>query len=396
MDELAAGRSDDAAALAPQLLAAETQPEQQQRTGAALSAAGYAKEALPFLESAQEHEQPSRESTLLLARTYIAAQQSFTAIGLLKGHEQEDKTGDTAYLLGLAYASAGATEEAKSAFDACHTLQPREGRCLFQLALLQGKGDKPERAQAISELRTALRLEPGNPTYAIALARLLLQNDDPAGALAVLNPLHAPAALEPQRLLLLGIAQAATTGPASAEAALRRSLELDPTIALSHDILGFCYFSQGQYDTAAVSYRRASDLQPSMSSFAYSAGMAYERAGDTANAITYAQRAASLPDSTAEAHLLLGKLLLGAKRTNEGIAELETATRLNPGLESPYYLLARTYMQQGQTDKAQAMKDRLTSLKQAHDPSQAGRSGGMGTEPSASPASALLQGRPQP
>ena len=393
IDDLALGRAANAAAVSQQLLAAETDPRAQQRTGAALAAAGYAKEALPFLESSRQQGLTSRESTLLLARTYIAAQQSFTAISLLKNDEQTDSTGETAYLLGLAYASAGATQEAKDAFDACRALRPRDARCLFQLALLHSKGDRAEQAEAISQLRAALRLEPGNPTYSIALARLLLQTDDPSGALAVLTSLHVPPPLEAQRLLLLGIAQTATKGAASAEATLRRSIELDPSIALSHNILGFCLFSQGHYEEAAVSYRRASDLQPAVGNFAYSTAVAYERAGSISNAIVYAQRAASLPDATAESHLLLGKLYLGVKRTGEGVRELETAIHINPDLESPYYLLARTYMQQGDSAKAQAMNDQLAALKTAHDPSHAAVSGTAPAASGSSGASALLEGK---
>jgi tetratricopeptide (TPR) repeat protein len=393
IDDLALGRAADAAAVGEQLLAVETDPKAQQGTGAALAAAGYAKEALPFLESSRQHGLTSRESTLLLARTYIAAEQSFTAISLLKSDEQTDTTGETAYLLGLAYGSAGATQEAKDAFDACHALQPRDARCLFQLALLRSKGDKADQAEATHQLRAAIRLEPGNPTYSIALARLLLQTDDPSGALAVLTPLHVPQPLEAQRLLLLGIAQTATKGAASAEATLRRSIQLDPSIALSHNILGFCLFSQGHYEEAAASYRLASDLQPAVGNFAYSTAVAYERAGSIPNAIPYAQRAASLPDATAESHLLLGKLYLGVKRTGEGVRELETAIHINPDLESPYYLLARTYMQQGDSAKAQAMNDQLAALKSAHDPSHAAASGTAPAASGVSGASALLEGK---
>jgi protein O-GlcNAc transferase len=180
------------------------------------------------------------------------------------------------------------------------------------------------------------------------------------------------------------------SGPARAVPALERAVGENPTLALSHNMLGFCYFSQGDMSKAANAYGQASDLSPETRLFAHSAAVAYDRANNAERATLYAARAVSLPAAKAEDHDLYGKLLAKAGRKEDAIHELKEAIALNPNLEEAYYQLGRTYLQAGDGAQAGEWMDKLKQLKQSHRGGD--NSGKEGAKPMAS--STLLQGAP--
>ena len=189
---------------------------------------------------------------LLLARAYIGTQEDFEAISLLKNQEQQDTSGDTAYLLGLAYVGAGATQEAIEAFQTAAREHPHDPRPLFHLGLIYSSIPE-QQTRALHELREAVRLDPQNASYAIGLARLLLEGNQSKDALDVLEHAHVEGVEAAERDLLLGIAQVTTNGVAVAMATLQHAVELDPSLALSHNVLGFLLFQTGQLRTGRAS-----------------------------------------------------------------------------------------------------------------------------------------------
>jgi tetratricopeptide (TPR) repeat protein len=183
----------------------------------------------------------------------------------------------------------------------------------------------------------------------------------------------------------------ATSGVAVAIPTLQHAVAIDPSIALSHNLLGFCYFKQGAYAQAAQLYQRASDLRPDTLLFAYDAALAFERANQADEALVYAKRAVSLPSARSDDHYLLGKLYANANRREDAIRELKLAVEMNPGLDDSYYLLARTYMQMGDTAQAAEWNGRLTALKQKHEQSYTAE---KNAPPAGIPSSTLLRGAP--
>ncbi len=389
IDDLMLQRQSEADELLQHLAADTTPPAVQLDAGSRLLRLGYFSQAATLLEAAQRRLPAARETDLLLARAYIGSQEDFQAIRLLKA-EPSDPSGETPYLLGLAYVSAGALQEAAQAFHDAVAANPHDARSLYQLGMLTERDGSEHRAEAVDDLRQAVRWEPTNAAYSMALGRMLLESDKPAEALQVLQHVHPESADEAMHTLLLGIAQAATEGISIAQPTLIRAVQLAPASALAHNVLGFCYFSEGHYAEAAAAYRQASDLLPTNDTFAYDAALAYERAGASADGLTYAQRAAALPSSRGEDHFLLGKLYLQTKDRDAAIRELKIAVQMNPELESPCYLLARTYTQMGDSAQASEWSKRLALLKQKHDPSA---ESGMGSAATAAmPSSRLLQG----
>ncbi len=389
MDDLALGKSADAQPILQRLQSESTPAKVQLQIGTALLEAAHFSEAAALIETARLRLPASKESDVLLAQAYIGAQEDFKAIALLK-KSGPDAAGGTAYLLGLAYVGAGATQEAITAFQAAAKANPRDPRPLFHLGVIFS-AMPAQQPEALSDLHEAVRLDPQNAAFSIALARLLLRDDQSKQALEVLEHVHAQGVAAAERDLLLGIAQVTTSGVAVAIPTLQHAVEIDPSIALSHNILGFCYFKQGDYAQAAQLYQRASDLQPDTLIFAYDAALAFERANNSEDALVYAKRAVSLPSARSDDHYLLGKLYAKADRKEDAIRELKLAVEMNPDLDNSYYLLARTYMQMGDTRQAAEWNSRLTALKQRHDQSYtAQKNVRLGDVPS----STLLRGAP--
>ena len=364
LDDLAINKTTDADEILKHLQLASTPPEAQARIGAELVENGYFAQAASLIETARPRLPASSELDLLLARAYIGSREDFKAIDLLKGSQLNDRSGQRAYLEGLAYMAVGASQEAIDAFRAAAEANPAP-RCKYALRIgdVEMHAGEPERALGLQELREAVRLDPRNAAYSIAVGRGLLEADHAGEALPYLEQAHAQGREEAVRNLLLGIAQAATSGVTAAEPSLQRAIELDPSIALSHNLLGFCYFQVGDYAQAAKSYKSASDLSPQTSRFAYDTALALERQNQVPEAIPYAERAVKLDPSSAMDHYLLGKLYGDSERKQEAIRELQTAIQLNPALDYPYYVLARMYLRMGDTPKAQELNAKFQQLK---------------------------------
>jgi tetratricopeptide (TPR) repeat protein len=130
-------------------------------------------------------------------------------------------------------------------------------------------------------------------------------------------------------------------------------------------------------------------MRPEIGIFAHNAAIAFERSNQSDKALVYASRAVALPGATGDDHYLIGKLLAKAGRKDEAIGELKEAVVLSPELDASYYLLARTYMQKGDTAQATEWNAKLTALKQQHDRAYAA---GKNNKPVTS--STLLDGAP--
>jgi tetratricopeptide (TPR) repeat protein len=392
-DLVAAGRVEEAQPILDRVLHTASSATLSQ-TAETLLQAGDASQAIPLLETARQHLQPhsaqaTTEIDMLLARAYIAVHRDAKAIELLIPAAETDSSGTASYLLGLAYLDVGTGSQAKDAFARAAKANPRNGAALYHLAILES-GSPDEIVNAVNHLRAAVQADPVNPRFSVALARLLLERDDAHGALPVLEQIHPKGQEAGERDLLLGIAQIIESGPAPAIPALERAVTEDPSLPLSFNMLGFCYFTQGDMYKAAKAYAAASDLSPQTRLFAHSAAVAYDRTGDAERAILYASRAVALPHANDKDHDLYGKLLANAGKKEDAIRELQQAVAINPNLEEAYFLLGRTYLQAGNSAKAAECFDKLKQIKQAN------RTAGDPATHSPKPAvsSTLLQGAP--
>jgi tetratricopeptide (TPR) repeat protein len=388
IDLNATGRKDEALPLLNALLAS-TSADTRKTLGTELLEAGDYSAASILFESVLRESPANREAELLLARAYIGAQEDFKAIELLKPEEATDSSGVSAYLLGLAYEAAGANEDAKRAYETALEHDPHNGRAAYHLGVIEASA--PDGLpSAANYLRRAVSLEPENPAYGMALGKCLLEQNNAIEALRVLQRIRTEGAEAGERDLLLGIAEITVRGPALATPTLERSVREDPSLALSHNILGFCYLSKGETTKAAAAYGKASDMKPESRIFAHSAAIGFDRANNPDQAYVYAQRAAALPDAIADDHFQLGRLLAKAGKPQEAIQELNQAVASNPDSEEAYFMLARCYSQVGDNTQANLWVSKLKELQKRN------AVGRAAAHTSAAPltSSALFQGAP--
>ncbi|MBZ0237931.1 MAG: tetratricopeptide repeat protein, partial [Deltaproteobacteria bacterium] len=81
------------------------------------------------------------------------------------------------------------------------------------------------------------------------------------------------------------------------------------------------------------------------------AGQVALHRGDAATAAQHLRRAIARAPHTAEAHEWLGRILLEAAHLEEGIARVETALALDPGLELVHWEIARAYALEGDWER---------------------------------------------
>lgn len=347
------------------LEAESTQLEVQRQAGAALLEAGRFDDALALLKIAHAREPGHPETDTLLARAWIGHGDNAEAIALLAGSPGAISTEEGRYLMGLAHTEARAFQEAADDFEVAARMDPKDARPLYHLGLIASAKPGGE-ADAIRLLRSASQMDPKNPAYSDALARVLLASDQAEEARSVLAAAPQAGTNDAQRRTLMGAALAALHQIPQATAELRKAVEEDPALALAHNILGFCLLQQGQYAQAAVAYGKASELDPARLLYARDAARASERAGKPDEALRFAERATALGGASAPDHALLGKLYAGAGRRDDAVRELTRAAELDPDLDSAVYLLARTYMQMGDQARAAQWSEKLAALKERH------------------------------
>jgi len=149
-----------------------------------------------------------------------------------------------------------------------------------------------------------------------------------------------------------------------------KAIELDPQYALAHVCLALSYWSD---------YALRWDPDPQILEEAYQLGKkaldlgeetaryvlarVYAKRGEVERAISEAERLLDIDPNNAEAHYLLGELLVNdVGRPEDAIPRLKKAIRLNPKHGGNYLMLARAYRYIGRREDAIAESERAVFL----------------------------------
>lgn len=216
-------------------------------------------------------------------------------------------------------------------------------------------------AEAIAEFRAALELAPASSDFAYNLALALLNSEDAAGAIAVLD--RHPVKTS-DGFALRGAALSAAGRVPEAIEALRRAVALDPNNADSlHDLAvtllkadenaeaiallergrrrfprdakiqaasGMVAYLTGKNDDAVRAYEIAVKLEPSSADFHASLGDVHRATGGFAKAEAAYARAVRLDPSVAAYRVKRGRNLLDLQREAEADAEFRAALEREP------------------------------------------------------------------
>lgn len=156
-----------------------------------------------------------------------------------------------------------------------------------------------------------------------------------------------------------------------AEAAFRRTLELDPSRAAAvHHNLGVLAYQMNQLDQAVTEFKAALEADPEDPDTHYQLGAAYlvmalpaeSLTPDTAlveQAAAEFQRALELSPDKPEALIGLGNAYLLQNQLPEAVQALEQAVQVAPQMSEALFALGRAYAAAGQYDQARQTLQRF-------------------------------------
>jgi serine/threonine-protein kinase len=160
---------------------------------------------------------------------------------------------------------------------------------------------------AIEELRTAVRIQPGNDEAHSLLGQYLGQRGE----------------------LDAGLAE------------IHKAIGLRPNYWAHHFALGSALFSAGQFANAAAAFRRVTELQPDNGWGFQMLGTSFHAMDDTQNAMVNYRRAIEL--GHARAYSNLGALLFDERRYAEAASAYEEAIKLEPKSPLKHRMLGDCY-----------------------------------------------------
>jgi len=138
-----------------------------------------------------------------------------------------------------------------------------------------------------------------------------------------------------------------------AEASFQRALELDPNNANACDLYGRLCSGMGRFDEAVALLERAYEIDPL--THRVDVATALIRAGRFAEAESAVTRSLQLDPLDPRTHATLGWALFKQDRVDEGLAELEQAASLAPGVGMWLAQLGEAFGLAGRLDKARAI-----------------------------------------
>jgi tetratricopeptide (TPR) repeat protein len=296
-----------------------------------------------------------------LAYAYVGANQPERAIPLLS-REELRASWQANFLLGQAYELAYKPHEALRAFREAVRLKPDEASAHYELGrLLINSSDASVQTEGAEEMQKAIQLNTQGADYYLNLSGWLIDHDVKT-AVVLLTQLVKNSQPSDKLYLMLGLAQYGAYGSGPAIPTLKKVIDLNPHAAPAYNLLGGCYFHDGDYEQALKYYQSAMAEDPQNGLYFYGAAHTLESLNRTAEATRFAENSVRLEPKSSRSHYLLGKLYTKVGRNNEAVHELETAVRLDPERKPPYYLLARTYMQMNDPDKAREWTQKLQEL----------------------------------
>lgn len=193
-------------------------------------------------------------------------------------------------------------------------------------------------AEAEAEYRAAIKLDPQDSDFHMALSRALnsQRKTDEAmqeARLAIrLNPESDMAHFS------LGNALRLQQDWAGAAAEYREAIRLNPNYAMTHNDLGVTLRDQGDLDGSIAEFRKALQLNPHEELALANLGNGLEHKGDLDGAIAQYEELARLRPRLATAHFRLGQLFEKKGEPHRAVREFREATNLAP--ENRQYRMA--------------------------------------------------------
>ena len=147
-----------------------------------------------------------------------------------------------------------------------------------------------------------------------------------------------------------------------AEKSFRKSIELNPDYALSHEGLGMILLSKGELNEAQIELETALKLDPERTSAHLNLGIIYLNRNENDRAQKSFETAIKLNPDIADAHEGLGLVLLSKGDFDGAQTKFETVIKLDPERASAHLNLGVVYLNRKELDKAQTKFETASKL----------------------------------
>lgn len=269
----------------------------------------------------------------------------------------------------------------------------RAVRARYAMALADQAQSPAERWKALQVLTTVVAQNPTDATARRRAAELALQLDEPDEAIKQLKPVLEDDPSDPDLLFLLGRAQealgqltdaadtlrkAAAAAPdrvaiavrlaevyrrlertKQADALMDRLVQNNPSAAAARVAAARYHLAAGRLDRAARELEQARHLAPADVEVLETSAEVAERQGDTKQAVHWRRQLLQRHPEQADAYLQLAQAEQEAGQPNEAAATLQEGLKRLADHVDLLFALGWLRLEQGETAKAKALRDRL-------------------------------------
>lgn len=340
------------------------------------------------LVSAQVRQRP--EAVAALARSYYKTGQREKARLALQSLDHHPAGAESTLLGGQVAAEAEDNEVAEKFFLSARKTHPERARVDYQIALLQyrsgrlaeseetltqliGSGhargevysllakchEKQGQPQkAIRAFEQAIEIEPTRETHFLDLAALLASQRALPAALSVASDAAKRHPNSAASLRVKGMIELRMSQYTDAVRSYDQARRLDPLNAETNRWLAVAQAEAGMTSEAISTFEDGLKQFPKDALHFQEYGKMLLKAAESGNQEVEARgaqllsRALSLESTLPEPHYHLGQLALQKGKTQEALAHLNTAAKLDPRNSKVRFALSRAYRQLGQADEA--------------------------------------------
>ena len=258
---------------------------------------------------------------------------------------------------GLELSDQGKDIEALQAFRAAAELSPDHAYVHYNIAgILDEQG---RTAEALEGFEKAAALAPEDRPLHLALGEALYRAGRREDALPALEKAAAPSEPLPEALVYIAAIHEAEGRSEEGWNVLRRYLELRPNDVKMRVFLGEQLAGNRRYEEAIEVWEDGE----ANAELNYRIGESLSRKRESySEAESYLRKALVGDPRHLEARVLLGRILARQDRAQEGLQELERATRDHPEAPDAYFTLANVYQQLGRVDEAASARARFQEL----------------------------------
>ena len=259
------------------------------------------------------------------------------AVKLLRGLIQSNpRNADAHLLLGSIMMESGQGSESITQLQAAVQLMPRSAEAHNALGEAYNAFSQP--GAALPEFQRAVELDPRHAQAQANLGDALLQNNQAQSAVP-----HLDAAI--------------------------RLFGAKPDAAYALYLRAKIYTDDSEPGKAAAALQQAVQLRPEFAEAWSDLGIARKNLSDVEGALSAFRRAVSLSPDDPVAQYRLGSHLLDGGAPHEAVAPLEAAVQLDPKNQSALNALQRALRQDGQPERADAIKAKLLAVMRERDES---------------------------